>query len=585
MFLVTTANQNFWKTDDPILFLGEWCRVYSQKHIWSELSDTVLPFHGRDREQLFRDYQYSMDVYERVLDQLSKELNKLHGLNYSSRYWRIIIGPWLSYFVEVFLDRYRSICIAADSGKVTNTWITTEFKGQYLPNDMNEFRDRCKGDDYNHYLFSVIIKYLGTIPWEAKQNVDFLNFEYKPAIASQDKDFKSTMIRLVGACSRFVPDSLRKVVAIQSYIKPIDLMKLQLSMKMFPCLYGPEIDTVASKVDWAMRQNIRLDQRKNSFESILEECIPLHIPKVYIEGYTDMVQRVMKVYPKNIKVILTSNAYKGNEGFKFWAASQVDRGVKLGITQHGGHVGDALWSTDDDHEIKISDRYFSWGWTQNNESKVVPTPSSMLSRAKNCKPDPNGSILCVSSTSPRYPYLMFSFPNGPLVLESFKLQRKFSHMVSSPVLSHLVFRLAEESGWEERLRWLDSDRLPHIYQGNMSYYNHLARSRLCVCFYNGTPFLETFVANFPTILCWDPRYTELNASAQPYFNLLKNVGILHETPESAASKLNKIYQNPLSWWVSPKVQDAKNKFCDRFARTGNDWKAQWQGELSKLICE
>ena len=105
MFLVTTANQNFWKTDDPILFLGEWCRVYSQKHIWSELSDTVLPFHGRDREQLFRDYQYSMDVYERVLDQLSKELNKLHGLNYSSRYWRIIIGPWPSYFVEVFLDR------------------------------------------------------------------------------------------------------------------------------------------------------------------------------------------------------------------------------------------------------------------------------------------------------------------------------------------------------------------------------------------------------------------------------------------------------------------------------------------------
>jgi len=117
----------------------------------------------------------------------------------------------------------------------------------------------------------------------------------------------------------------------------------------------------------------------------------------------------------------------------------------------------------------------------------------------------------------------------------------------------------------------------------MSYYNHLARSRLCVCFYNGTPFLETFVANFPTILCWDPRYTELDASSQPHFNLLKNVGILHETPESAASKLNIVYKNPLSWWMSPKIQDAKNKFCDRFARTDNDWKAQWQEELSKLI--
>ena len=212
-------------------------------------------------------------------------------------------------------------------------------------------------------------------------------------------------------------------------------------------------------------------------------------------------------------------------------------------------------------------------------------PSSMLSRAKKCTRDPSGSILCLPTTFPRYPYQMISVPQGPLCLDSFKLQEKFFNAVSTPVLNHLVLRLHGEFGWEERLRWSDSSFSSHIYQGNMSFYNHLAKSRICVCFYNGTPFLETFVANFPTILCWDPRYTELNASAQPYFNLLKNVGILYETPESAASKLNKIYQNPLSWWMSPDVQDAKNKFCDRFARVSVDWKTEWQLELSKLIQE
>jgi putative transferase (TIGR04331 family) len=180
---------------------------------------------------------------------------------------------------------------------------------------------------------------------------------------------------------------------------------------------------------------------------------------------------------------------------------------------------------------------------------------------------------------------MFSVPQGPLVLEAFKLQQRFMGVVSSPVSDLLVFRIQKNRGWEEDLRWRDSDVSPKVYQGNISYIKHLAMSRLCVCFYNGTPFLETFAANYPTLLYWDPKYTELNESAQPYFKLLREAGILYYTPESAASKLNEIYQDPLSWWMSPRVQDARNKFCDRFVRTSEDWVAQWKEELWKLTCE
>jgi putative transferase (TIGR04331 family) len=106
---------------------------------------------------------------------------------------------------------------------------------------------------------------------------------------------------------------------------------------------------------------------------------------------------------------------------------------------------------------------------------------------------------------------------------------------------------------------------------------------LCICFYNGTPFLETFAANYPTLLCWDPKYTELNELAQPYFDLLREAGILHDTPEALALKSNEIYDDPMSWWMSAEIQDAKNKFCNRFARTSDDWLAQWNDALTKLI--
>ena len=585
MFLATTAQQKLWKPDEPILFLGEWCRVYNQKHVWSLLRHEVLPYHGLGRDALYNDYKYAMDIYERTLVELTGQLNTLHGSNHSVRFWRIVLGPWLVYFIEILLDRYRSICVASDSGKVTATWITVKFPEEYLPNDFSEFGDRYLHDDYNYCLFSQIIKSSKTIPREEKNDVEFLTFGSKSTSPHQKDDFKWSVIRWLGNYSRAIPDSLQRVVMINSYIRPMGLMKLQLSLKMLPAPYRPRVDSVSSKVDWEMRRNIKLEQGGNCFESILKECIPLHIPKIYMEGYSRMAQKAREVYPKNPRVILTANAYKFDEGFKFWTAHQVDRGVKLAVTQHGGHIGDGLWSTDDDHEIKIADRYFTWGWTRKNEMKAVPMPSSMLESRKGCKPNPEGEILCVPCSFPRYPYQMFSVPQGPLVLETFKLQQRFMQAVSSPVSDLLVFRIQKDRGWEEGLRWRDSDISPKINQGNISYINHLAMSRLCVCFYNGTPFLETFVANYPTLLCWEPKYTELNESAQPYFDLLRKAEILHDTPEQLALKLNEIYGDPLSWWVSAEIQDAKNKFCNRFAKTGDDWATQWKGELLKLLQE
>ena len=584
MFLATTANQNFWKPDEPILFLGEWCRIYSQKHIWSKLLQEVLPYHGVKREALHRDYIYAANIFERLLIQLTDSLNELHGSNHSVRYWRIILGPWLVCFIQIFLDRYRSVCVAVDSGKVTNTWITTEFPEEYLPNDFLGFRDQYFRDDYNHCLYSQIIKSSGAIPWEIKNNADTLTFNSKGAPSSQKDSFKWALIRLLGSFSRLIPDTSQQLIVYQSYIKPMDLTRLQLSMKMLPCPYRPKVDVVPSKVDWKMRESIKLEQGENQFESVLMESISLHIPKVYVEGYSSMVERAVEAFPKNPKVILTSNAYKFDEGFKFWTAGQVGRGVKLAITQHGGHVGDGLWSTDDDHEINIADRYFTWGWTRGNESKVVPMASSMLRSRRDCLSNPGGLILCVQGSFPRYSYHMFSVPQGPLVLELVKLQENFFKAVSEPVADLLEFRLQSGKGeWSEELRWRDADISPKVYHGNLSYYDHLAMGRLCVCFYNGTPFLETFVANYPTLLCWDPRYTELNELAQPYFDLLREAGILHDTPEILASKLNEIYEDPILWWMSTEVQYAKNKFCERFVRTSDNWFAQWKEELLKLI--
>ena len=67
MFLATTADQRYWKTDEKILFLGDWCTVYDQKHIWSKLDFKVFPSPWEDREKMIRDFKYLDKLYEKYL--------------------------------------------------------------------------------------------------------------------------------------------------------------------------------------------------------------------------------------------------------------------------------------------------------------------------------------------------------------------------------------------------------------------------------------------------------------------------------------------------------------------------------------
>ena len=92
-------------------------------------------------------------------------------------------------------------------------------------------------------------------------------------------------------------------------------------------------------------------------------------------------------------------------------------------------------------------------------------------------------------------------------------------------------------------------------------------------------------ADFPTIAFWDFEQWKLRESARPYFEELCRVGVFHKTPESAAVKVNEVFKDPLLWWNSTEVLDARKKFCNRFARTSKNWITEWKEEFQKLAKE
>ena len=580
MFLATTANQTFWKKEEKILFLGEWCKPFDQHQTLENLDYEVLPYHWDDRGKLYNDQKYLSKLYERVLGELADDLNKLHKVEFSIRYWRLVIGPWLYYFLQILYDRYLSVSSAIDSGKVTSTWLPNVLMDNVVPKDFKCFSNWFARDDYNLFLYGQIIEKIGGLDYE-KKNEPLI---FKDTKEKKNISVRSSLMKFAEILSEIVPDCFNKVVFIACYIKPKDLFRLQLSLGQLPyfCISG--VGVKSSDVNNLMREQIKIAPGINRFESMLSGMIRQQIPKVYIEEYLNTAKIAQKKYPKKNKVIVTSNALFGNEGFKLWAGESMERGSKLVGTQHGGAHGIALWSTNETHEVKVADRYFTWGWKDQDVKTTVPLASARLSwGGDKIKPDPLGDILWTGFSIPRYSYCLYSSPVGPQYLDYIDDQKLFLKEVCPAVHKLLLLRLyPTERGWGEVHMWKKIASSLRIYRGQKSSFDQLNESRLSVGTYNGMGILETLSANYPTIIYWNPNHWELRASAKPIFDALLDAGIFHETPQSAAFKVNEVYQDTQPWWTSDKTQKARRMFCDHFANTSRPL-VRYKEELLRLM--
>lgn len=586
MFLITTADQRFWKTDGQILFLGEWCKLFTQRSVWEKLSYEVLPYHWNDRKKLYQDYLYLDKLYEKTLPRMRGFLNQIHGVDHSLRYWRIVVGPWLYYFIQVLYDRYLSILTAIESRKVTNTLIGRYDGTNWLPQDFPCFLNWFINDDYNHYIYSQIIEFADRMPFDIVDVRDGNTHKEQPGSIKPRSTLKKLLKRLIVLYGELIPDRLNQIVLIASYLSILDLIKFQLSLKQVPYLFSPDVAAPEAGIDLSIRKKLSLKSPQNEFEKLLSIIIRKQIPLVYVEGYAQMNERSLNAYPKKPKVIFSANAYYSNEAYKFWAGHHVDCGAILVGNQHGGHHGTGLWSSNLKHEIKIHNKFYTWGWNSDVYKNTQPLAAAKLNKAKNiCRPKKDGRILLVLMTLPRYSYHMYSTPVAASdMLSYFNDQFRFVRTLSKENQKLVLVRLhRRKNEWSQMARW--NSEFPEIecYKGSKSMLDLLRESRLVICTYNSTTYLEAFAANFPTVIFWNPDHWELNSSAQTYFGELRRVGILHNTPESAAALVNEIAHNPISWWNQPAIQKAKDEFSFQFARTSDNWLYEWKKELNSLF--
>tara|TARA_Y100001960_G_scaffold178397_1_gene187090 strand:+ start:135 stop:1898 length:1764 start_codon:yes stop_codon:yes gene_type:complete len=587
MFLATTANQSYWDKNQELLFLGEWCKKYSQRHIWSKIEHKVLPTHWHNAEKIEERFSYLSSVQEKYLEILAARLNEIHDETHSLRYWRIILGPWLSFFTGIIYDRYLSIKQATDSNLVSNTWLPPIKHEIWVPTDFKSFAKWTTEDDFNLYLYGRIITQLKQIPYITQEAPTLPDQSFQEISSEFNSKLKNVLKKFLETVSENTKGSTtNKVVICNIKVKIWDLIKLYYNLGQFPYLRAPQIMARNFTANEAVRSNLKISQSKNEFENLLEDLIIEQIPTVYVEGYKETCDNANKALPKKPKIILTGTLYD-DDAFNIWVAHQTNKGTHLTLSQHGAGYGIAKFIAVETHELEICDQYFTWGWTEKNQTKLVPMRSAILrSNTKYTKPDTIGTILIINHSNPRYFYRIEHVAINLQLPINLGEQERFLKKVSPAVFKILLMRLYPvDYGWDEKKRFTDNFPSLNIYQGSKLLVKQLRKSRLAIHFHNVTTFLETISINFPTVLYFDPIFSPIRLSAKPYYDDLIKVKILHTSPESIANWVNQIYDNPGVWWESPKVQEVKDKFCRHFARTGDNWIAEWKEELLKITKE
>jgi len=546
--------KTFELNNSDILFLNEGCKLYkTSKKYKYELykNNSVLNYKINYLEKKF---SYLLKIYESLLEILSERLNKIHNLNYSVQYWRIIIGPWLFEFISTIYHNWRVI------NYLNNNYLIKYIEVAKFKNNTDYFID------YNHFVYSAITDefnnniYIELLKYFKNIKIKFFFINKKK---NQKKIFFLDYIRrfidsILSFCNLFLNN---KFFFHESYFTLSLKFLLGIRIIQFPSYFNSP-----SFQDFFFNKKIReqkLDYSNDKFLNILNNLIFKYMPVSYLENFDKYRKKIQTInWPKNPRIIFSSNSFIHDDFFKIWLAEKKENSNSKFISgQHGGSFFISKFHFYELHQRKISEKVLTWGYKKENIYKPM---FNFKTAYKKIKFNSQGNLLIVDYEISRFPTSSLVYNNFPF-LSHLNNKLKFIKNLNEKIRDDMIFRT-----YVHNLGWNTIDRLKEINNSikidrNKNIYDSLNNSRVAFTNLNSTVFLELLNLNFPTIIYFDPKDL-IRSDAKYYFDILKEVNIYFDDSTSAAKHLNNIWSQVDKWWYNKKTQNAISEFCNRFSK-------------------
>lgn len=574
MFLAKTAVEEFWDKNKKILFLGEWCKLYSRKNVWSKLEHETFEYIWEDRRKYEEAYAYCARVFEDVMEKLSQELNQIHGVKKSMKYYRITLGMWVNHYIDQLYDKYRTLKQVFSEHPDLQT-LLLDASDFYTPVDFLDFMEKmCDDDRYCLQQYSVILQQLGYAFSAAKLTSPIPQRKtYSVYSNKRSHKVRSLLARLQGCINSLCYSENRSVTLTEPYFLYDRFLPYKMFLKSrFQCIaddmtYNVQFDF---RINETLRRNTKLHfDGQDEFKALVGNVIFQDIPVLFLEGREEFTKQVLSKKVKKSKIFYTAGATYFMDFFKFYVAEHAEETILI-EAQHGGVLGTHCMAQEE-VDLKGVDYYFTFGWSETE--KQIPMFFVNGGHERVCKEDVNRKkmVLLARSAYPRYAIRFISSYTATENINYVNSTIKFLKTLSPDVRLFLRDMPDADYQWLAIERIKDAGAACVFDDPAVRFIDRLRETYIFVSDHAGSTYLESLVIGCPTIVFYDPNVTKFRPSALPYCDTLKDAGIFHETPESAANFLNSVYDDVDRWWESKEVRAARLTFVNRYARYDPRW--------------
>jgi putative transferase (TIGR04331 family) len=324
------------------------------------------------------------------------------------------------------------------------------------------------------------------------------------------------------------------------------------------------------------RAGLLPNQFVDAMAAILNHCIPAY----FRYGISSRIHANKRRggYRNGFGRLATSNIF--DDEANLTKALAYDAGEIIFSSQHGGGFGTHQIFPQSPESEYLGGPFITWGWERQGKYPIdaVPLPSPSLSGAlaSRKRTARTNDIVFVGGNMDLCLFRIHSKPIGEQWLAYRSQKIDFLRQLSIRVLGNVAYRGYYTGSLRDEQFILESFPALDLISGDRStFWRRLVAARICVVDHPITTFHQAMAMNIPTIAYWDHDRWSICKQARPFFERLAAVGIVHRSGATAGEFLETNIDAIESWWASKGTQQARNLWCDRYARTSKHWLGDW----------
>lgn len=538
---------------DPICdrILGSWSLLENEN---VEINLPSDPLVSEDEYQTAN--KEVAQLFDKLFPVFIEILNKVNAVNYDHRFWEIMLRPWLTRIIELYVE--RKIRLDHFFINQNEAWSVDLLEINHI-----EFKDTydflvngLESTEFNHWMMSQIVK--NKYP------------EYRGKALTIKELKKQSYVYDRSSLKFKLKFLLKTTLGVISVYGMTLFESIFLSLRIKKSLKNAQ----ASKTSIAKKQEL------NEEEKWLYNLLKDIVPRCFLE--LEGLLRFTFNIPYKYRIISGSLLYTEEE-YKYFLARYQMSGGQIIPVQHGSNYG-ALMSFcwNDLNELKFR-HFITWGWDKYiaHKRKLIPLPSPIISKLE--RKQSNGKIILVGTQMTPMQNLLSSILHSNQILKYRGDKCVFLRGLDSQKRSLLYYRPYFNSRGVFKDSEFVKKQFPYlnILEGNLS--PETESATLVIVDHPGTTFHMTIGANIPTVAFWDKNTWKFNLDFNEKIKPLYAVGILHETPTQAAEFINSL-DCVETWWNETKVQEARKGWAKEYALASKQYIKKWNEVLKELNC-